>query len=57
METVVPRVQRSLKWKSSIKVLAPVFWDKNAILLVDYMEKGVTMTAKYYVALLDKLKQ
>jgi histone-lysine N-methyltransferase SETMAR len=30
-----------------------VFWDKDGILLVDYLEKR----AKYYVALLDKLKE
>jgi histone-lysine N-methyltransferase SETMAR len=34
-----------------------VFWDKDGILLVDYLEKGATITAKYYVALLSKLKQ
>jgi hypothetical protein len=38
-------------------VLASVFWYKDGILLVDYLEKGATITAKYYVALLDKLKQ
>jgi hypothetical protein len=26
-------------------------------LLVDYQEKGVTITVKYYIALLDKLKR
>jgi hypothetical protein len=42
--------------KSSSKVLAFLFWDKDGILLVDYLEKGATITAKYHVALLDKLK-
>jgi hypothetical protein len=32
--------------KSSSKVLASVFWDKNGILLVDYLEKGSTIMAK-----------
>jgi histone-lysine N-methyltransferase SETMAR len=32
-------------------VLASVFWDKDGIFLVE------TITVKYYVALLDKLKQ
>jgi hypothetical protein len=36
---------------SSSKVLTTVFWGKYGILLVD-----ATITAKYYVALLDKLK-
>jgi hypothetical protein len=43
--------------KSSSKVLASVFWDKDGILLVDYLENGAIITAEYYVALLDKLKQ
>jgi hypothetical protein len=30
---------------------------QDGILLVDYLEQGATITAKYYVALLDKLKQ
>jgi hypothetical protein len=37
--------------------LASVFLDKDGILPVDYKEKGATITAKYYVALLDMLKQ
>jgi hypothetical protein len=33
-------------------------WDRDRILLVDYLEKVVaTIMAKYYVELLDKLKQ
>jgi hypothetical protein len=40
------------------KVLASVFWDKDGILLLDYLGKGATIMAKsYYIALLDKLKQ
>jgi hypothetical protein len=43
--------------KSLSKVLSSVFWDKDGILLVDYLEKGATTTAKYCIAFLDKLKQ
>jgi hypothetical protein len=43
--------------KSSSKVLAPVFWDNDGILLVGCLENGETITAKYSVALLDTLKQ
>jgi hypothetical protein len=57
MERVVPSVQRSSRHKLLIRALASVFWDRDAILLGDYLEKGATSTAKYYVALLDKLKQ
>lgn len=35
--------------KSSIEVLASVFWDKYRILLVDYLERGAVITAKYYI--------
>jgi hypothetical protein len=42
--------------KSSSKVLASVFWDKDGIFLVDYLKKGSTITAEYYIALLDNLK-
>jgi hypothetical protein len=38
-------------------MLVPVFWSKDGNLLGDYLEKGVTIMAKYYVSLLDKLKQ
>jgi hypothetical protein len=43
--------------KSSSKILARVFWDKDGILLVDYVERGAAITAKYCVALLDEMKQ
>jgi hypothetical protein len=37
--------------------LASGFWAKERILLAAYeLEKGTTITAKYYLALLDKLK-
>jgi hypothetical protein len=38
-------------------VLASVFWDKYEILFVDYLEKGATIMAKYYIAFLNTLKQ
>jgi hypothetical protein len=45
------------KFKAQSKVLASVFWDKDVILLVDYLEKGITIMTKYYVALNRKMKQ
>jgi hypothetical protein len=57
-DTVVPCIQKKFKThKSSSKVLAPVFWDKDGILLTYYLEMGVTIAIKYYTALLEKLKQ
>lgn len=41
--------------KSAGKVMATVFWDAHGILLIDYLEKGSTITGKYYRALLDQL--
>jgi hypothetical protein len=52
-----PHPKKFKAQNSSSKVLASVFWDKDGIFLVDYLEKGENITAKYYVALLDKLKQ
>jgi hypothetical protein len=57
METVLPASKKFKTQKSSSKVLAPVFWNTNGILLEDYLEKRATITEKYYVVLTDKLKQ
>jgi hypothetical protein len=61
---VVPRIQSKKVQdteviKQGLACLPSAFWDKDGILLVDYeyLEKGAAITAKYYVALLDKLKQ
>lgn len=42
--------------KSADKVMATVFWDSSGILLIDYLEKGKTITGEYYRGLLDQLK-
>jgi hypothetical protein len=52
-----PHPKKFKTQKSSSKVLVSVFWDKHVIFLVDNLEKGATITAEYYVALLDELKQ
>jgi NO-binding membrane sensor protein with MHYT domain len=39
------------------KILASVLWEKIAVLLVGHLECGATITAKHYVALLDKSKR
>lgn len=41
---------------SAGKVMASVFWDAKGILLIDYLEKGRTITGEYYASLLDRLK-
>jgi hypothetical protein len=40
---------------STGKVMASVFWDAEGILLIDYLEKGKTITGEYYSNLLTKL--
>jgi hypothetical protein len=42
--------------KSAGKVLASIFWDEDGILLIDYLPKGPTINAKYYLSLLVQLK-
>lgn len=40
---------------SAGKVMATVFWDSRGIILIDYLQKGKTITGTYYASLLDKL--
>lgn len=37
------------------KVLATVFWDDHGIIMIDYLEKGKTITGEYYSSLLNRL--
>jgi hypothetical protein len=39
LESGSPRPKKFKAQKSSSKVLASVFWDKDGILLVDYLDK------------------
>ena len=36
--------------------MATVFWDSHGVILIDYLQKGKTITRAYYASLLDKLK-
>ena len=42
--------------KSTGKFLASIFWDQDSILLIDYLPKGQTINAEYYLSLLVQLK-
>ena len=42
---------------SAGKVLASVFWDMQGILFIDYLKKGRIINSKYYIALLEHLKE
>jgi hypothetical protein len=46
-----PHLKKFKTQKFSSSVLESVFWGKDGILHVDYLENGTTVTAKYYVAL------
>ena len=41
---------------SAGKVMATVFWDSQGIILINYLEKGRTITGASYSSLLDSLK-
>ena len=36
--------------------MATAFWYSHGIILIDYLQKGKTITGAYYASLLDKLK-
>jgi len=42
--------------KSAGKFLSSIFWDQDGILLIDYLPKGQSINAEYYLSLLVQLK-
>lgn len=52
-----PRPKKFRVQKSAGKVLASVFWDTRGIIMIDYLEKGQTITGDYYSKLLITLKE
>jgi len=42
--------------KSAGKVLAPIFWDQDGILLIDYLQKDRTVNAEHDSSLLVQLE-
>ena len=50
-----PRPSKLRVQKSAGKVLTPIFWDQDDILLFDYLPKGQTINAEYYLSLLVQL--
>jgi len=51
-----PRPKKFRVQKSAGKVLASIVWDKDSILLIDYLPKGQTINAEYYSSLLVQLQ-
>ena len=39
------------------KVMASVFWDSEAIIIIDFLPPGGTVNGQYYLSLLSKLRQ
>ena len=36
------------------KVMATIFWDSHGIILIDYLQKGKSITGEYYASFLDQ---
>ena len=51
-----PPPQKNPSAKSVGKVLAPIFWNQDGVLLIDYLPKGQTIKAEYYSSLLVQFK-
>ena len=51
-----PRPKKLRVQKYVGKVLAPVFWDQDGILLIDYLPKDQTINTECYSSLLVQLK-
>jgi len=51
-----PRPKNFQVQKSTVKVLASIFWDQDSILLIDYLPEDQTINAEYYSSLLVQLK-
>ena len=54
--SVLPHPKKFRVQKSSLKVLASIFWDQDSILLIHYLPKGQTIKVEYYLSLLVQLK-
>jgi hypothetical protein len=50
-----PRLKEFRVQKPAGKFVASIFWDQDGILLIDYLPKGQTTNAEYYVSLLVQL--
>ena len=52
-----PKPRKFKQTQSAGKVMATVFWDRNGVLLVDFMETGTTINAERYCETLRKLRR
>lgn len=63
--------QQSMTWKrpssptpkkfkvssSAGKVMASVFWDAEGVIMIDYLQKGATITGSYYAEQIQRLRE
>ena len=49
-----PAPKKAKTIPSAGKVMATIFWDSRGIIFIDYLEKGRTITGRYYEELLDR---
>jgi len=47
----LPPLVKFRRIASAGKVMASVFWDSEGVLVIDYLEKGKTITGVYYAEL------
>ena len=52
-----PATRKFKVQKSAGKVMASVFWDKDGLLLINYLQSHRTITGKYYSDLLVQLRE
>ena len=52
-----PRPKKFRVQKSAGKVLASVFWDYDGVIMIDFLDKGRTITGDYYSTLLTTLRE
>ena len=46
--------KKAKKVPSASKVMVTIFRDSHRIILIDYVQKGKTITGEYYASLLDR---
>lgn len=52
-----PTPKRPKAEKSAGKVMMSVFWDKDGVLLLDFLPRGHTLTGEYYANLMQRLRE
>lgn len=52
-----PRPKKFKSQRSTQKVLVTVFWDKEGVILVDFLERGLTVNSERYIETLKKLRE